>query len=487
MVLVFCLLLPCAFALTWVTPATGQFADVAGVTTPTYEWATQWQSEDPSIWGKNYTLVPSPGGFGCAPLPPGYAVGKIVTSLGPPNDECFPWQMAQVAKQGGAVAVLLTTPFPLIFSMYHTFGPTPWNWGPEPLPPVITWGNINPTLPVAQQGQLSLLTYQAFAAFGNVTVTLDYPSQNPLYSEYNTIPSQMSALTWIGFTWAMISVTYVTGKLFIDVQYSGLRLALPLVVLTFCYAGSIMIVFFSLTSFAGVFSPAHIHASGYLILFPYTCSTSACVLMGFYFTETAHLTTMTRITLLDKLKIPGYFAIGVTWFVFFVVSGVGTFYRSGNPADTGEVGPGYAIAVTYGLLALFAMFIALFGGISLIRALPDGRVRTSILVTVALVILSSFVNLVFLPLVITLRWWLFDAFATILTERQIVMIFNVFWVWPPAWIFIMLGSVFRVSISKEIEISKSATSSTSSTHTPMSASSSSSSSSSFAHNPPIEL
>lgn len=136
----------------------------------------------------------------------------------------------------------------------------------------------------------------------------------------------------------MFSVTFITGKLFIDVQYSGFRIALPLVVLGFCYVGSVMIVFFSLTSFAGVYSAAHIHASGFLILFPYTCSTSACVLMGFYFTETAHLTTLTRIALLDKLRIPGYIAIGATWLVFFVVSGVGTFYRSGNPADQGEVG-----------------------------------------------------------------------------------------------------------------------------------------------------
>jgi hypothetical protein len=480
MVLILCLLLPCAYSLTWLSP--GPFA---GVTTPTYEWQGMWQAENPAVWGKNYTIAISPDVFGCglAPFPPGYGAGKILTSLGPPSDMCVPFQMAEVAKANGGVAVLLCTPFSQIFSMYHTWGPTPWSYGQGFLPPLVTWGNINPQLPVAQQVPLSLVQLQMG---GNISVTLDYPSQNPLYSEYNQIPSQMSALVWIGFTWAMISVTYISGKLFIDIQYSGgIRIALPIVVLSFCYVGSVIITFFSLTSFAGVFSPAHIHASGFLILFPYTCSTSACVLMGFYFTETAHLTSMSRIALLDRLKIPGYIAIGLIWIVFFIVSGIGIFYRSGNPGDTAGTGPGYAIAVTYGILALFSVFIALFGGISLIRAAPEGPLRNKIYLTVGLVILAAFVNIAFLPIVITLRWWVFDAFASYLTERSILLLFNVCWVWPPAWVYLLLGSVFRVSVSKEIEISKSATSSTSSMSP--SSSSSSSSSSDSGRDPVIEL
>ncbi len=482
------LVLPWADGLTWVQPAFGPFAPFAGVTTPTYEWSTMWQAENPSVWGKNYSLVPSPDGFGCAPPPPGYAVGRLVTALGPPNNMCVPSEMAQAAKQGGAVGVLITTPFPQVFGMFHTAGPSPWSWGQGNLPPVVTWGNLNPQLPVAQQVPLSLVAYNVFQAQLNMTVNLNYPSQNPLFSEYYQIPSQMSALVWIGFTWAMISVTYVVGKLFVDIQFSGFRLALPLVVLSFCYAGSIIIVLFSLTAFAGVFSAANLDATGYMILFPYTCTTSACVLVGFYFTETAHLTSQTSIALLDRLKIPGYISIGVIWVVYFVVSAIGTFYRSGNPQDQGSVGPGYAIAVTYGLLALFAMFIALFGGISLIRALPDtANIRRSIVLTVGLVVVSSFVNLVFLPLVITLRWWVFDAFANILQERQIVLLFGVCWVWPPAWIYIMLASVFRVSLSKEIEISKSATSASSTSSTKSNSSTLSAYSTSSSADPVIEL
>lgn len=468
------------FALTWLGPA-GPFAPFVGVTTPTYEWTTQWQSENPAVWGKNYTIVPSPDGFGCQVPPPGYAVGKIVTGITPPNDMCWPWQMAQYAQQGGAVAVLLTSPFPQMFGMYHTVGGAP----APGLPPVVNWGNINPQLPVGSQVPLSLVVYDAFAAYGSVNVTLDFPSQNPLYTAYNTIPSQFSFVQWWGYVLAMCSITFVSAKLFVDIQFSGIRIALPLIVLSFCYVGSVIVVLLSLGAFvAGVPSfPGHIHALGFLILFPYTCTTSACVLIGFYFTEVSHLTSQKQISLLDTLKIPGYISIASIWVIYFVVSGVGTFYRSGNPTDLGSKGPGYAIAVTYGIVALLAMFIACFGGFKLIKSLPPGQGRGNIISTVVLVVVAAFLNLGFLPCMITIRWWLFEGFAIVCTEVQLMMLFGIFWVWPPAIIYCLIASVFRVSLSREIEISKSATSSTSGSYK----SSSSSSSNSSAADPVIEL
>lgn len=453
----------------------GNLSSLNNVYSPTYLWLTQAYYSDSSVYGGNFSYLLTPDIYGCDPnLSPSVYQGAIVSHIAGGNQHCGYGEASMYARTGLAAAVLVSIPIPQIYTTVHPTQTVP----PNRYPPVVLWENLNPEKSMNFNIALSMVALKAAVKGFNVTLQLDFPEQSPIFIQFNTIPSGISFIYWFGLTLALVAVTLTACK-FAMLWTAGFVRSIGAVTMAVCYFGSIWTVWDGWGAIAG-FSPGmplDKNVFAFFEIWPFTCAASALILAGFYFTEVALLTKQQAIAGLDKMRIPGIIAIGVVWIVCIVVSSLVPAYRTNDVPPPPNGSQGVVVAVIYGIMGGFTLVIVVWGSVALMHAIGERKA-----------IIIPFIGLLFFALMNycwSLGLWIQVRFfvdrVTLWNQGQVAMIFMAAEVWGNAITFIALSFLFRVSVSKEIEISKSATSSTSS----VSSMSSKSTSSSASHQEPV--
>ena len=277
--------------------------------------------------------------------------------------------MSNAAAAGGAVAVIGVIPFPITFSMVHFFiRPIQNN------PAVVAWGNFFEQLPVAQQVPMSIVMLQTlFNSGGRVLVTLDFPTQNPTYTQWLTIPSVYGWIYYQTFALGLVALTFTQCKLYLF-MHKGHFKSIATITLFISWLGSAFVVFLNFQGMASApaGSPADFHTVGFFELWPYAFAATVLTMIGFYFTEIANLTSGKKVEVLDKMIIPGIIAIACIWIMTIIASFFSVYFQNNDPANTAGQ-EGYGVSAVFGLLGLFVLFIVLFGSVSLFLRVNESR------------------------------------------------------------------------------------------------------------------
>jgi len=231
-----------------------------------------------------------------------------------------------------------------------------------------------------------------------------------------------------------------------------------------------------------VVTEADNRATRFFQLWPFTCSFSGLIVLGLYFKEISSLTSSKPGGFLDKLKWPCVGLLGLLWATNITQSFIQAF-----PVDVQNSAGQFVqfIIAIFALSAFCCIVVFAWGGVSLLTSVPTSSEKFSTVLVVVLVAgfavcdttISCFIYNVITNFIgganggpmgdgINFLQWMWIG--------QGLMYFG-----PPTGM-LMVCFLFRVSVAKEIELSKSGTSSTSS-------SSKSSSSSSSSSDPVIEL
>lgn len=310
-----------------------------------------------------------------------------------------------------------------------------------------------------------------------MTLQIDHPSQNDFWLNWNTVGSS-TQMTYVSCLVVCIVVCIIAAtKLTQFLHMAGrIRFDFPMITLTLAFCGGVFgIMLAEWGTFcwrAEVMFPIYDFFAPFVIGFAVT----VVILMGLYFGEIASITSAQGVVGLSIYKWPAILIIAVCWIMILVTGGI---TAAGNASEILGQPTGFAVMGIIIATTGIALLISLWGGFFLLRASQGkGDVIRVVLITIAsAVLLMGFATA---WAVTTYDLKLIDYTVSQVTYLNMLAFFSVF---VPAICLILIMMNFRVSVAKEIEISKSGTSSTSSG----SSSSSSSSSSSNNSDPVIEL
>lgn len=447
-----------------------------GLYSPTYIWREQIDKENKAVYGKNFSFIPSPDVYGCVPmLPATVYTNKITTGFSLGSNRCGYGAMSQYCAQGGCAGVMIAMPVPMVAAS------VPWIVQADPNgPPVFTWANLNSDAPLPQQVPLSFIAlFSTLMGLANITMQMDFPEQNPLFTAFYTLGTAESFMYWTGQMLSIFAMLIVSSKLAIYVSH-GLWRSMAGYTLAFALFGSMTTFLLSYGGTAG-WAPAamaDIQFFGFFELWPFTCVATCLMLIGLYYSEVATLTSAASTAGLERFKWPAIVLIAIVWVACFALSFIVEFLKTPDiPPPTGG-SYGIAVAVIWGLIAATSLGMVAVGSILLLRSMQQ---KVSLILPFLL--LSAFCTLNYCwGLAVFIQCRYFIDTVTLWNEYQWVMLMSGCTIWQNSITFIGFSFMFRVRLQKEIEISKSATSSTSGTM-----SSKSSSSSSSQQDPVIEL
>jgi uncharacterized membrane protein YgcG len=322
-----------------------------------------------------------------------------------------------------------------------------------------------------------------------LTVTYEFPPVNFLYDSIHQVPSVYGFVLYTGISLALISLIFCSFKMAMFVGYEGPKLSIPQIVLTLCL---ISLIFNLIYMLWGPIQNAESYTWGPVTFFfthhiPYWFS--AVVVYGFYLAEISFI-TQAGLGGLDKFTIPCILVCASLWIIDVAV---GSTFAVFFPAGTGS-GTDTAEKFSQILTLLASIYLVLASLVTIFTLIV-----TTLLVK-ALLSTSNFrltLQIILTSFGLILMVWLTVVGNIFIARSQIKispqwgefspqMASNCGWMWGPALGTLLLASIFRISVHKEIEISKSGTSSTSGMSSGSSSSSSSSSSSRGA-DPVIEL
>jgi len=292
------------------------------------------------------------------------------------------------------------------------------------------------------------------------------------------------ALQWIGYVLASLLMVVSAMKFAVICSTEGrIQFSIPQMVLFFCFCTG---VFTILNAISGIFGQVGIFYKPACVFFEFwlfACAYSGLLILGLYFREVSTLTSSSS-GFLSRLAWPTLILVVVFWAVILTNSFVTTF----APASLVSVGGGF-VTFTFAVFVVASValtFVFGWGIISLALSLnpSHGAYRALVVVivqtSVAYVVLVTS-TLIYLVVDLFIGGWggPIGYYANGYQYQQALEGLSLVAV-PIAMMFVAF--LFRVQMSKEIEISKSGTSSTSDSR-----SSSSSSSSSSKTDPVIEL
>lgn len=354
---------------------------------------------------------------------------------------------------------------------------------PSPVIPTVYCSNqgINSLWNVNQartQTILSPLFSQFLKTEPNVTVQLEPPSINPFWVNWLTYGSTTQmvyvSIQIIGVVTCVVAMV----KLMQFIHFSGrVQFDLPQVSLAICFIGGIFAIMMGEFGLSRInMSTVNVFTMNFFSPFVVEIASTVVILMGLYFGEIASITQAQSVAGLSVYKWPAIVIIAVCWIMIFVSGALGIANReeiSGTPLATAVLA---MIIVTLGI----GLIISIWGGLVLLKA-SQGKIEVVrvVLITLAAAVLVTGFGTGWAVIHYNIRFLLDDT-VTQLSYLSLRLMFSIF---IPCITLILVMFNFRVSVSKEIEMSKSGTSSTSSA----SSGSSSSSSSSASSDPVIEL
>jgi hypothetical protein len=381
------------------------------------------------------------------------------------SERCEFWQGATALGDAGAVAVWWVGGGPQTAMTYML--------GTVPLTPMFWANSFYP----------DYFSFLPFFGFQNVTLSLDYPGENPLYQREGYIGGSLSVIQSLGITLSVLllmwSVYRWTG--FFILMNQIFSLPSVILALNIWLAGFILFQSFTLNFFGGIFFGTNLvrQVGDFFEIWVWQICSTQIILLGFYLGEVANITSVQRVPGLDKLKIPAAIVIALLWAATLASQGVEAW---GN----GPTGGVREFQITVFVICWTACaVVAFWGSITLLLSAAKGGSSKKILVISILTMLCCVILLACAICYLVMKNYALEIVVKELDPRGIQVLSELelsLLIFGPSVIGGVFCILFRTETQKEIEMSKSGTSSTSS-----SAGSSKSSSSSATNDPVIEL
>jgi len=404
--------------------------------------------------------------------------------------DCNPSTIQRQAQDLGYAAVL----FPLLteWMAFGQFSVTPYRQGVPVLFPALTDAEIQ--MPIGEYLNvvncfflLSALLYGGDPGMVNATVAFDYPVASASLKAYSTYSGNLFSVQWIGFSFSLIVMIVATFKYTqMYTLENGVRMSVPQTTIVFCFLTG---VFCMITAFNMALANPNMRfllpASTFFQQWPFACIFTALIILGFYMREISLLTSSSHGAVLEKMKIPACIVVSLLWIVVILASGLGLGVCGNQVCQSSKVFSQFAFAM-FVIIATATFAFLTWGCVSVLMTLDRSSKNFWAVLLVVVLCMTSCVSSVVLGILFETLFWIF-AFnistvalfvnASVSSYQAMLPAFEIFGPVVSAFLILM---IFRVSVSKEIELSKSATSSTS-------ASSKSSSSSSSASENIVEL
>jgi len=464
-----------------------------GFSSPLYQQRSQWGLGNPDVplYFRNWTmtLIPDP-----CPTTSLVGVGKdqvAIFSIDRPHCN-FEDQWANIGTSSYVAAV-----FPQIFGsagpLFQLSGsPKDYVTDTTGIIPFLSSTNVDINVPYSFipydfTSGLFLAFIINFPKNPNMTAFLTPPAQSLMWLNFLTLNTTQS---WVYATCVIISIVVMivaAVKWFQFFHYAGFKAAFPIIVLTLSFIGGLISLPLALVGFLSWHGNLYTVYWGFWIYWPLGASTALTCLMALYLRELAVLTNAygsRGVGGLDVFFWPAVVVVSVLWAIIIISGGLQTNPNT-NVTLEGLTGAAIAQIVLFVLTFATSLFLVLWGGIPLLFSTRTmtGASKWTVIRVVVFSICTAIVNVAF-GMAFVYQWSYFvtswDA-AHLLSVVQIIAVMDMFQVFVPCCVIILVMLNFQVRTEKEIELSKSATASTSGTSNKSFGSSSGTSGTSSSH------
>ncbi len=455
-------------------------------------------------FGKNFTIVPIGRGCPGTWTPGPQHVGQILWFNGD-SLPCTVGDVQQAASNAGAAGLYMASAIAevqvvasfdglqgglFIFSSATIF------------PSQKGLGNSSGTLSPPAGGNQAyisipdILRYDLYssiypAILSNCSVLVDPPTApNPLWvlmypgpSRANSAGYRVSgfvAIVWLGWICSVAVMCMAASKWSVFyVHEGGFKLSLAQIQMIFCFFGGFFMFMMSF-GYGGTspFFPSNTNTIQFFSSWPWGSVCTSAVILGLYFREISQITSSQSSGALNVMKWPAIIIIFLLWAALFSSGLVSSLDPpGGGPSGTSNFAFAFVIASLF-----VGGGILVFGSISLLISMRGTKNSAGLY---RVIVSSLLVFAIMWSLGVLCAVWTYFLVETYqYGQYSLVCALTTLNVFPPFVCFVLVMSNFRISLVKEIEISKSGTSSTDSSR---SSSSRSTSSSASTNDPVIEL
>jgi len=315
----------------------------------------------------------------------------------------------------------------------------------------------------------------------NVTALVTEPVPNIIWLDMMYQVSGQQIFTTIGIIVSVLLIAVATAKFATFYLNAGrFLLEIPQVVFSLCICAGIFSLLRAIVGQDGVWVWFNGEIPQFFMYWQFAFATTASIVFGFYLREVATLTNKPQNAVLKLMFWPAVVVVSFLWVVTIIVSFVSV--QEPASADTnGQIAP---LSLSAFVVSFFLMIVVVcWGSFSLLFAMNSASAGAKTnLFRIILLSLMQIVILVPTGLCYVITYTYPETtVALYMNEVQLIWLDAGLGVFGPVATCLVIVLNFRVSVQKEIELSKSNT--TSST----SSSGRSSSSSSSSADPVIEL
>jgi hypothetical protein len=438
---------------------------------------------DASMFNQNRSVVVAQGDrrSGCGAVASGFYANQIVVISAGATSVCSKGERLQYVASRGASGILVWSSFMDPFDA-STGSDYVHAYEAGVTIPVFFCSSMNIYVPFNfsyQYTNSADFIYFALLSGANLTGFDKGFSPNPFLVDLNTFGSG-TQVTFVACFFAVAFLLIVSSvKLVQFLHFQGFQLALPQIVcaLAFLQASvSFFIVQCGMWNWRGVYVRQVFNVFEF---WPMSFCFTACLVVGLYFGEVAHLTSAQKVVGLSAYKWPAIALVGVCWALIITA---GALLATPLSFSTGSGNLGSVFAQAFGITGLgIPLLVVCWGGVVLFIGIRFSNADVLRIIVAAFFAVS--LNFAFGTAYLIL--WFNPNFPrdNEFSMWGYVIFFEYCLTFIPSISTLLVLLCFRISVSKEIEISKSGTSSTSSGTQSHSSKSSSSSST----DPVIEL
>jgi len=460
-----------------------------GYTCPTLLQKDWWPylNQFYDIFNKNYSIVVAGDGQGCGDISQYQALrkGQVIASQYLLAYCSVDVTFANV-RAAGAVAQMVPE---ILGSFGYLFG----GYFPQlqqsafPVAPVLGCSSANIYAPysfdVTDNSQGFWPVWSNAVSGMNLTTFIDPPVVNSAWIDFLTLGSATSFSYVCNIIISIAVIVVGSVKLVQFLHLHGFKVELPTLVLLFSVIGGITGLFIALSGFfCWHVTNVSFYFNFFFINWPLACAISDSILMGLYFKEVSCLVQSSGDgATFNVMFWPSVIVLGAAWLIILIAGGFGT----NSALNYGNLSPVLAVlGISVAVLAV-AFFVCAWGSLSILLKLRglDSTARGNVVRVIVFSMGGCIINTAFGITSTVMYAYLPSLYVNNLSSVGVLVFSEFLWVFIPCCVIILFMLNFRVTIAKEIEISKSQTSSTSG----RSSSSASSSSSSSANDPVIEL
>jgi len=305
--------------------------------------------------------------------------------------------------------------------------------------------------------------YRASGNPANITIYLDVGTMSPMAVELQAGTSYR--LTYVGIALGWLTILVGIVKLTLTIFTAGkVSLSVPQLVLSFVILTGFFVQLAGFYEIFGVIGYQSGRVAYFFELWAFCTSYSALLTLGLYFKEVSMLTKSGGSATLEVMKWPCVVVLALLWSAIIVNSFLQTTVPPGGFSNYGNFQQ-YVLSI-FCLVCAVLLFFCVWGCGSLLLSMDrNSKMFRSVLLIVicysASVVIAITSGLIYL----TTSYFIgvdgtnpIDDVVSIIQYQWTVEC--LMFICPPA-AMIIICFIFRVSVSKEIELSKSGTSSTS--------------------------